>query len=410
MLSFRGRIHYIGLSGSRSRHRWSQLNSYSFDSTTDARHDVESDDGDFLHRGFSYDGTLVLMKDNSIHLMNGDVDEQSFTWQVASNRSSGIGAYCPHTAVATPIGIIFLAQCGIFVYRPGGQPQEIGGAIRDTLDALDYSRRLLFCAIYDPCERAYIISVTPNGQTTNTESYAYFIDTGHWSKWVHGMGVIKPSAWMQGHNSTSNIKTYLGDTNGYVYETSTTTGNDGVSSGTETGTATGGTPTTITDSGAAFRTTGDGLLGISATVQSGTSSYESQEISSNTATALTTSTWTTTPASGNTYYVGAIEGILSLGRIDCDSAGNKRFLRLSFEFQSQSHSVPLLLGYTIDGDTEPTTVVSLSQSGIFRASILINRIGIGIAPYIRHVGVNHGFEILRIELDYTELVSRLPRS
>ena len=42
----RGRTHLV--MASSSRHRWSQINSFSFDSTTDARHDVESDDGDYL--------------------------------------------------------------------------------------------------------------------------------------------------------------------------------------------------------------------------------------------------------------------------------------------------------------------------------------------------------------------------
>jgi hypothetical protein len=104
-----------------------------------------------------------------------------------------------------------------------------------------------------------------------------------------------------------------------------------------------------------------------------------------------------------------IEGILSLGRLDCGTAGYKRFLRLNFEFQSQTHGNTLLLGYTIDGDTQPTTTVSTTQSGIFRASIIVNRIGLGLSPYISTEGTNNAFEILKIEMDYTELQGRLPQ-
>ena len=406
----RGRIHVIGLSGARSRHRWSQLNSYSFNSTTTARHDVESDDGDNLYRGFSFDGGLVLFKDHSIHLMNGDVDELSFTWQVASNRDAGVGAYCPFTAVATPIGIIFQGECGIYVFRPGmSRPQIISGSIQSTLEDLDYAYRLLFVGGYDPCLRAYLLSVTPSGQTENTITLVYFIDTGHWGEFRYGMGNIRPSVWAQITNSSSRQKAYFGETEGYVYETETSNDSDGVSSGTESGTVTSGSSTTLTDSTAAFRTTGDGIRDLSATIQTGTGTYETQEISSNTATELTTASWTTTPAS-QSYWVGAIEGILSLGRLDCGTAGYKRFVRLSFEFQSQSHSIPLLLGYTIDGDTEPTTVESVTQTGIFRASTIVNRIAVGLSPYIRIVGNNQGFEILKIEVDFHNLGGRLPRS
>ena len=398
----RGRIHLIGLTGNRSRHRWSQLNSYSFDSTTDARHDVDADDGDFLFRGFSYDGALILMKDHSIHIMNGDVDELSFTWQVVSDKETGIGCYCPFTGVATPIGVIFQGECGVYLYRPGmREPQRISDSIQDDLEDLDYSRRLLFVGGFDPCNRVYLLSVTPSGATTNTRTYAYFIDTGYWSDWRYGMGNIDVSNWALIHNSTSRMKAYLGESEGWVYESDADTGNDGVTSGTESGTATGGTSTTVTDTGAAFRTTGNGLTDITATVRAaGTNSYESQEISSNTGTILTTATFTTAPAASDAYYVGAIEGILSLGRFDFDDAGYKRFHAINFEFQSQSHSIQLLLGFTVDGDTQPSTITAFSQSSIFRISVPVNRIGVGISPYIRTVGVDHPFEILKVEIDY----------
>lgn len=333
VVTHRGRIHWIGLSGARSRHRWSQLNSFSFDSTTDARHDIDVDDGDFLWRGISYDGSLVLFKDHSIWVMNGDVNELSFTWQVASDRHAGIGAYCPFTVVPTPIGIIFQGECGVYLFRPGmPAPKLISDAIQDTLEGLDYSRRLFFTAGYDHCNRAYLLSVTPNGQTTNTETYCYFIDTGAWGNWVFGDDTYYPSVWGTFHSS-SRLKAYFGSSAGLVYETDT-----------------------------------------------GTSDQSTN-----------------------------IEGILSLGRIDCGTAGYKRFLRLNFEFQSQTHGNTLLLGYTLDGGTQPTTTTSTTQSGIFRASIIVNRIGLGISPYVSTEGTDNAFEILKIELDYTELAGRLPQ-
>lgn len=402
----RGRIHMVGLSGARSRQRWSQIGSYSFDSTTDARHDVEQDDGDFLWRCLSFDGSLVLMKDRSIWVMNGDVDEQSFTWQVASPRDAAIGAYCPFTAVSCPNGIIFQGENGIYLFRPGGEPKRISDPIQDELESLNYDQRLLFCGGFDPVERAYLVSVAGNGESTNTITFAYFIDTGYWSRWSYGMGRIYPSVWGAFH--TGRLKLYLGSSNGYAYETNSSTGNDGVTAGTETGTLSAATSTTITDSAASFRTTGDGLLGIPATVQDSTGAYQTQEVTSNTGTAITTASWSTTPSIGQTYYVGAIEGILSLGRFDCGESGQKRFIRLNVEFQSSSNSVPISLGFTIDGDSAPTSFQLHSTNGRFNGSITVNRIGIGLSPFIRVMGTDATLEVLRIEIDYVAFPARLP--
>src|SRR3990167_365029 len=338
------------------------------------------------------------MKDHSIHLMNGDVDEIRFTWQVASDRHAGIGAYCPFTAVATPIGIIFQGECGIYSYRPGGKPELISGAIQQTLEGLDYSYRTSFVAGFSQCLRAYIISFTTSGQTVNDQTFAYFIDTGAWAPWQFGMGEIYPSCWATFHVG-SQLKPFFGSSNGFVYETENSNSVDGPTSGTETGTVTASSATSITDTTAAFYATGDDLLGISATVIHTSTTHESQQISSNASTALTTDTWTTTPVVGTTYYVGAIEGILSLGRVDCGSSGLKRFTRITFEFQQQTHSINLLLGFTIDNDTEPTTITAISPQQ-FKFSVPVDRIGVGISPYLRTVGTDNAFELLRIDVEY----------
>lgn len=405
----RGRVHLISLTGTRSRHRWSQLNSYVFDSTTSARHDVEPDDGDYLWRAISFDGVLVLLKDRSIHIMSGDVNENSFTWSVASQRNAGIGAYCPWTVACTPVGIIFMGENGVYLYRPGmPEPLRISDPIQTTLESLDYSRRLLFVGGYAPKERAYLLAVTPQGATTNTVVYAYFIDTGAWSQWIYDAGSVAPSIFATMHNGSSRLKYYFGDSNGYIYEGDTSTGADGTTSGTNTGTATASSATSITDSTASFRTSGDGLLGLSATVQVGTA-IESEQITSNSGTSLTTNTWTTTPATSNTYYVGAIDLILHLNRTDCETSNVKRFYSISIEFQAQAHNIPLLVGYTIDNDTAPTYVETITQNGTFRCTVQINRIGVGISPYIRCCGTGNTIAILRIDMKYDELVSSMPR-
>lgn len=83
---------------------------------------------------------------------------------------------------------------------------------------------------------------------------------------------------------------------------------NGVPSGTVTGNPTSSTSTTLTDSGASFYITDDGLAGVWVSVISSSGVKQSRRITSNTGTALTISTaWDTNPDSTYTYYVGAIE-------------------------------------------------------------------------------------------------------
>ncbi len=80
---------------------------------------------------------------------------------------------------------------------------------------------------------------------------------------------------------------------------------NGVESGTVTGNPTGSTSTTLTDSGASYSVTGDGLAGAWVFVDNENGEY--RQIQSNTATALTVSpAWTTNPTTADDYYIGYI--------------------------------------------------------------------------------------------------------
>lgn len=102
-------------------------------------------------------------------------------------------------------------------------------------------------------------------------------------------------------------KPWIGTIGGFVYKL--LTGNNfGASSGTLTGTSTAIGTATVTDSGASFYTTGDGLKDVYVSLFDTTGAFkESQKISSNTGTIITVDTnWTTSPVAGWTYEIGSI--------------------------------------------------------------------------------------------------------
>lgn len=408
----RSRLHFINFNttGQGSRQRWTMPLSFNSESTTDARHDVDADDGDDLRRVFSIDSTLALFKDHSIHLMNGDMHQESFTWQVAQgcDKDAGIGAYCPWTAVSTPMGIIFMAECGIYVWRPTfDRPQLISDPIADIIETANYVYRLKFCAGYNPCEKLYIISFATGANTTNDQTWAFSIESVTWSEWDRG---FDPSMYGQAHDASERLKLWVCDQIGFTYETDATNGADGPISGTITGTVTSGSDAThINDSTAAFYTTGDKLIGIPVTIEKSGPLFETQYISSNTGTQLTTSAFASAPATGDTYYIGALQATIAFGRLDMNLAGDKFFQALNVNMEKLNTTVRLQVGYTIDGDDEPTYFEAFLQNQGFRISIPIERYGVAISPWFRVIGVNINFELIKVTVEYLPLGTKMPK-
>ncbi len=411
IVQHRGRCHFIGLNGAPSRHRWTQLLAYETDSTTDARHDVEPDDGDALVRGISYNGVLVLFKQHSIHIMVGDVDQTGFVWQVVSDKTTGIGAYFPWTVVSTPIGVIFCGEHGVYSYHPMLGLSRISTNIQGTVDSWYSASTDFFRASYDEDLRAYLLIT--KSSATNYMCHVYYIDTQFWTQFkLCTETVSNPlqfTTFQPMHDANSKIVTYAIDNgagNLLRYDKTVQTDYaDAAYSGTIT--SINGT-THVIDSTANFTTTGEGIVDADVMLVDLAGNYEIAIVNSNTATDINTGGYVVTlPAVNRKYYVGCLMGILSLGFTDFGEAGYKRITRMTFEFQRQTHSVNLILGFTVDNDAAPTITFVTSQQN-FALTIPVNRVGVRIAPYIKTIGNANPFELLRIEVDYLVLPARLP--
>ncbi len=125
------------------------------------------------------------------------------------------------------------------------------------------------------------------------------------SPWVMWTGFTAVSSGLF-LDSDGILRPYFGDDLGFIWLMDSGT-NDGVNSGTSTGTPTGVTSTILTDSGATFYTTGDGLKGVKLRTYDSNGDLENDVvIQSNTATALTISAWDSTPTTSSVYVIGGI--------------------------------------------------------------------------------------------------------
>ena len=179
--------------------------------------------------------------------------------------------------------------------------------------AVDTSKYADFHAIYYGFRQWYMLFITLSGSTYPNACLICDLSvnpTGSakglspWMLWT-GFTAIASSMEL---DSNKNLRPFFSDDLGFKWQMDTGT-NDGVPSGTTTGTVTAADATTMTDSGASFYTTGDGLKGVRVRTYNATTKALENDIvlASNDGTVLTVAAWTTTPAVGDLYVVGGID-------------------------------------------------------------------------------------------------------
>lgn len=417
----RGRLFLANFANSGSdtptRVRWSRiLEPTQFENTTSAAWDGTKNDGAGEVTGIvSFRGALVIFKRYSIWVMNGDENQSNFSFfQVAS-----VGCIAPRTI--RKFGnerILFLSANGVYSFDMHSAVC-VSDMVEPDFATLALSTRSDFmCAGVNPAKRAYLVSVSPSGASTNTKTHVLNLDAGAWGRHELGIGVMVPSCYSDTsdegpiRNSTDLVKLYVGDESGYLYETDSTAAvGDGVTSGTVSATVTGYAANVTTASAASFRTTGDTLKGLPMTLlRAADSTYETVAITSNTGMAITHAAFSgTNPAVGDTIYVGAFQATLSLGRVGGATTNKKRFVRMGVGFEKEAtFTYNLRMGYTLDGDSVPTSTQNVDQSTGFRATREVNRRAVAVSPYFDMIGPVIAFEPIVIELDVIPLNRELP--
>lgn len=146
---------------------------------------------------------------------------------------------------------------------------------------------------------------------------------------------------------------YMGNYGGQAFQWWVAT-NDGVPSGTSTGTVTSSTSTTLTDSTAAFVTTGAGLKERYVYVlSSDRTTMQRRRISANSATQLTvTPAWDVNPNATNTYVVGGIDFQIDTPEYPGSTFMKKRYELLFLSVSSLDNDVVLDVDIFVSGNTD----------------------------------------------------------
>jgi len=244
------------------------------------------------------------------------------------------GAFGPRSVYRFGSRIYGMDQYGVWAASVGGEPQEIGDEIAKDWRSLDMSQRGNFWIGPDPLYRQLNFFVCQSGDTYPSIAYVYDIPKNKWVgtktfPWAEvPCGVALPDTTLAlrlGYFTEAK-----GSAKSYFWFDSIGTTMGSPPSNTLTGTL-DGTPssTTITDSTAAFVTTGEGCDGCPVTlVRASDSSEETQVVVSNTGTVLTTNTFAgAAPVAGDTYHLGPVNAVWKTGRLHFGDPSRKKHVK-----------------------------------------------------------------------------------
>ena len=204
---------------------------------------------------------------------------------------------------------------GIYAFDGAGPATPLDAGIRrlfqpdDGIASADRVNRAYadtWHSVEDPKTNSVVWFVTCGTETKPKTALVYEITQQRWSVWKYPMAI---TASCIGQDSSGQVRAWVGDENGNLWALSGVRQVEGAATtGTLTGTATGGGAATLTDAGASFQTTDNGLAGVPVYILSGTGSGQERIIQSNTGTQFTVSqAWVTQPDATSVYLIGYIE-------------------------------------------------------------------------------------------------------
>lgn len=256
--------------------------------------------------GIVWNGVLLIFTPQDIYAINGKDPDISNITITPEPLYKGLGCVGMDALDYIEDEVYFMSRRGPAMMKAGGAPQLIGRELRtDWLDSLN-SADQQYCTV--GCEGRYVYFDYPaaTGDVECSLSWRYDRYTGDWyqERYKHAAFYVRADAgdgkfslyYAQGTRIFQpNVGTFDETTAKY------------------TGTATGGTTTSLTNSGAAFPTASGGLVEAYIHLFNAAGVYQaSRRIVGNTATVIT---WSATGAGGGTVITPAAGWTYKIGNV-----------------------------------------------------------------------------------------------
>lgn len=307
--------------------------------------------------------------------------------------------------------LIFMTYEGLIYETLGLEAKDLGVDLSKTVDGINKTRLKYVQAKWIAEKNWYVLLYSSEGSSVHDKLLIYDYAFREWVTCDVEANCI--ASIESSESGQSVFKYWLGTTGGFVYKAQTGCNFGAGMLGTLSGTITGVTTTTITDSTALFLTAGDGQKD---TYVSLYDTYgvlqEKQKISSNTATVLTVdSAFTSSPQVGWSYYIGDISWYWKskVHNFDSDKAKSIETVLLNFKKTSTSQEVKVKFYFSNDPDligdaSNQTITFDTSLDYFIPKGLYDNR-----ARYCQWEISGHGnineFEINNLVLDIQEYFS-----
>lgn len=276
---------------------------------------IYPNDGD-IPTGMKVIGTvLALFKRTKSYRFTFDGDPNPVTGNGQVSRAlSSRGLVNNECCVVVADSAFCLDSLGVYQFDGATQEVSIDAAIRRYFhpdDAVDTSLIVkrqyssTWHAVYEPWTNTVWFFVTTGSDTLPKTAFIFHRENSIWTTHKFQQAITCSATEI---DSNGILTAFVGDENGCMWSLSGLRQSEGVFSGTRSGTATSGTSSTLTQTGASFYTANNGLTGVPVKIIAGTGAGQERIISSNTSTVLTVSVnWSVTPDATSQYIVGYIE-------------------------------------------------------------------------------------------------------
>jgi hypothetical protein len=265
--------------------------------------------------------------------------------------------------VAWQDGLCFiLDQKGVYTFNGVSVVQDISTPIGDLWrnGILDFSKSQWWFAVSDPAKHIVQFWVTYTGDsgTYPTRALTYHIDTGAWGPETY--------VWQVGGACVASINgqalVYIGKENDEICLTGA--GVSEIVPTAITGTATGATSDTLTDSTASFTSA---VIDAPLAIVAGTGKGQWARIINQTSTQLTIQgSWATTPDTTSQYAVGAIQWQHKGGMLQFPVSGtkNKRSVNLFFDPTTNPATLDLRLYQNYNSTPISNVIAETRRPGV----------------------------------------------
>ena len=284
--------------------------------------------------------------------------------------AEGVGAYNQGSVVPTSGGVFWLGPDGVYFWSGAGEPRNLSKpdvtessqprGIAATLDRINADAIEGIVSVYNPTEDTIRWFVPLDGSTWNSHAIVYDLQTRAFT--LDTAPPVTYAAAVTGPDG--DFYTLAGDAFGVLWQLNTGTsdgayGFDPVQSYSSYTAAT----KTVTVTGTALPTSGDGLVGVPVLKVTTAGAVETGIVSANTSsTFVTVSPFTTAPTTGDKFIFGGIEFRLKTSKWDLGYPERRKALTsVTVSYTPQSVAGQLWCAGSLDND-DPS-VFLLRSSG-----------------------------------------------